>query len=281
MAWLVFDIDFGGGVVLPERAVMHYEDVLAPPPNIIVINRVNGHAHYFYALKTPVVRGENARAAPLLYAEAVYRGLGAKLGADPRFAQLLARNPVHPSHLTLCPCSVPYELSDLNEYIVDRAAGWTWKGSIVPTDLSESEGGRNSAVFDAVRRWAYEWIDEYRSAGASRDTFIAACLGQAEAANDFPTHQAGSLSYSEVKSIAKSVGRWVWRRYTGERGRSPNFSARQAFRGRLKGARKRIELLPRALELAEQGLSLRAIGAQLGVDHKTVGSWLRRTPACK
>lgn len=86
--WLVFDLDFGGRGVSLDTARWYYEDVLAPPPNIIVINPKNGHAHYYYALMTPVVRGENARRRPQDFADAVYRGLGAMLDADPDYPGL-------------------------------------------------------------------------------------------------------------------------------------------------------------------------------------------------
>lgn len=275
--WLVFDLDFGGGTVPVERALLHYEDMLCPPPNIIVINPVTGHAHYFYALKTPVARGENARLGPLQYSDAVYRGLGAMLNADHRYAQLLARNPLHPGHITFIPCCEPYELSELDEYIANRKAGRLWQKGAQEAGLEVNDEGRNCTVFDSVRKWSYQWVNEYRSAGSGFDAFAAACLKQAETVSNFPGHSKGPLNYSEVKAIARSVARWTWRHYDGCNGSDPTFSSKQAARGRKTGAKRRDLLLPRALELAAQGCSLRSIGLELGVDHKTVGAWLKRS----
>lgn len=277
--WLVLDLDFGGGTVPLDRAAHYYEDTLAPPPNIIVINPANGHAHYYYALRTPVARGEHARPEPLRYAQAVYRGLGALLDADPRYAQLLARNPLHPAHIALTPHGEPYELAALDEYLWDRHAGRAWQQAARAAGREVNALGRNCTVFDSARRWAYQWVNEYRETGAGLDAFAAACLRQAVAANEFAGHAQGALPANEVASIARSVARWTWRHYDGRRGSDDAFAARQSARGRCNGARKREDLLPQALALAAQGQSQRAIAAALGVSQKTVSNWLKRADA--
>lgn len=276
--WLVFDLDFDGRRVPLTAAQWHYEEVLAPTPNIIVTNPENGHAHYYYALKTPVVRGENGRRGPQAFANAVYRGLGAKLGADPLFTQLMGRNPLHPHHITHYPRSEPYELAELDEYVWDRIAGTEWIRKARDISYVVDPRGRNCTLFEKLRRWAYLHVDDYLDDGKHwSGDFESECLEKALEFNDFREYESGALSFNEVRSIARSVSRWVLKNYSSEySGRSEDFLDLQAARGRKKGAVKRAELLPRVLELVESGVSHRQIAAQLGIDHKTVGNWLRR-----
>lgn len=273
--WLVFDLDFEKASVSLDRARYWYEDRLAPAPNIIVINPTNGHAQYFYALATPVARGENARQGPQDFARAVYRGLGAMLQSDPHFTQFIARNPAYLGHLTICPRNAPYELSELDEYIADRKAGTAWHRAAHASGRSVNDSGRNCTLFDRVRRWSYAWVAEYRD-NASFDQFAVAVRAQAEAANEFPGHSDGDLKGREVRSIARSVAEWTWKYYSGMNSKSEDFRELQAARGRKVGEKKREVMLPVAVSLAAAGMSCRAIGRQLGVCHKTVAAWLVR-----
>lgn len=276
--WLVFDLDFNGRRVSPDKARWHYEEVIAPTPNIIVVNPENGHAHYYYALKTPVVRSENGRRGPQTFYNAVYRGLGAKLGADPQFSQLMGRNPLHSHHITYYPRSEPYELAELDEYVWDRVAGTDWIRKARDISYVVDPRGRNCTLFEKLRRWAYLHVDDYLNDGKnSSGDFESECLEKALEFNDFREYESGELSFNEVRSLARSVSRWVLKNYSsGYSGRSEDFVDLQAARGRKKGAAKRAELLPKVLELFASGLSHRQIASQLGIDHKTVGNWLRR-----
>lgn len=267
--WLVFDID-------REDASWRYEDVIAPSPNLIVVNPQNGHAHYYYALKAPVNTGERGRLKPKQYAESVYRGLGAILGADAHYARLMAKNPLHPSHITLCPRSEPYELADLDEYIVRRGEGKVWQAAARAKGEVVNLEGRNCTTFDRLRAWAYSWIGTYRTSGASFDDWHMACRRQAEAFAEFPGHSKGDLPQSEVKATAKSVATWTWRHYDGRRGSNEDFPQVQAARGRMKGRRKREEFLSTAKALKAEGKSNKAIAAALAVSAPTIANWLKR-----
>src|SRR5262249_19616872 len=61
--WMLFDIDRkyrdnGGTYFAAEEAGL-------PPPNIIIINRSNGHGHLAYLLQLPVAKLEYAKREPL------------------------------------------------------------------------------------------------------------------------------------------------------------------------------------------------------------------------
>ena len=87
--WLIFDID------RPD-SFEYWETARLPPPNLYVRESLDGHGHVFYALATPVGTCGSHRLKPIEYAAAVQRGMTRRLGADPAYANRLAKNPLHP-----------------------------------------------------------------------------------------------------------------------------------------------------------------------------------------
>lgn len=208
-AWLVFDLDYPGAALSWEKANL-------PPPTMTVVNPQNAHAHVFYGLVAPVCLSDAARNAPIRYAAALQAAFVAKLCADPGYAGLIAKNPLHNAWRVL---TVPklYDLGELAEYVD------------LPKRLpkrAEFGLGRNCTLFDTLRGWAYQWVREYKRNGASREQWQAAVLGQAQILNDFPKR----LAFSEVKGMAKSVARWTWSRFS-----DAAFSAIQSTRGKRGG----------------------------------------------
>lgn len=273
--WMVFDIDRADAMMFGDG----YDWCIKPPPNIIVGNPENGHAHYLYCLEAPVCLTDKGRDGPQRYARAVYDALAVLLGTDAGYTRLIAKNPLHPAHCTIWLRDTPYSLGELADY-VDLESGKAWRTARRLARGDEANPlGRNCTVFDDLRRWAYSWVDEYRQAG-DEVAWRAACLRQAEALNSFPGHRDGNLRLAEVKSLAQSVAKWTWRHYHGARGSDPEFSAKQAARGRRKGARKRDELLAVVQAMAAAGKTQREIAAQFGIDQKTVSNWLKNSPRC-
>jgi len=85
------------------------------------------------------------------------------------------------------------------------------------------------------------------------------------------------LDPREVWWIAKSVAKWTWRRFDIEAS-DKRFRELQAERGRRSGkARAAASEDKRASArlMAAQGMSTRAIAAELDVDQSTVVRWLR------
>ncbi len=77
------------------------------------------------------------------------------------------------------------------------------------TDAKEVSGlGRNCAMFDMVRFWAYQAVRQYLNSGF--DNWHRAVLEQAMSANGAFLEP---LPYSEVKATAKSTSRRVWRNH--------------------------------------------------------------------
>ena len=67
--------------------------------------------------------------------------------------------------------------------------------------------GRNCALFHRSRFWAYDNVTIYREQGCSYEQWMQAVLDQVESFNVFDDDSP--LPYSEVKSVAKSVGKWA------------------------------------------------------------------------
>ncbi|MHB1320815.1 MAG: replication initiation protein [Acidithiobacillus ferrivorans] len=258
----------------------YFERRSAPKPNCVVKNPDNGHAHALYFLAAGVCRTDAGRLKPLRYLAAVEGALCRQLEADPGFAGLVTKNPLHPSWETLVVHDHQYTLAELAEPL-------DLKSAANEKAYRDSGSGRNVTSFDTVRLWAYSAVrDFWGPNGLSR--WQAAVLGKVDEVNtQFPQ----SLPFAEVKAIAKSVSNWTWQRFTPdglhdliERTHTPELQAargkkatNQARAGVASGQARRLtrdQERATARIMAAQGKSTREIGAEIGVDQSTVVRWL-------
>ena len=251
--WLLFDVD-------RADAALRWEDVGLPAPTWVARNPANGHAHLAYGLAVPVATSDAARAGPLRLAAAIQAAFTAQLGADVHYTGLITKNPLHPSWDVAWHCRGEhdlYALHDLAEFV-----------TLGRKTAPESTGalGRNCALFDALRLWAYKAVRAYFKPGGLAD-WQAAVHAHARVHNRFTV----PLPESEVRAIARSVAKWVWQRFT-----PAEFRAKQGKRGRRKGEAVRVAMLPVVHQLRAEGLSLRAVAAEVGVSYQTVSDWLKR-----
>lgn len=196
--WLAFDID-------SPSAGVDWLDYDAPPPNLIIQNTANGHAHYLLGLTAPVCTSVNGRTSPLRYLAHVEKGLTERYRADRGYAGLIVKNPVSPAWRVITPRIGLYDLKDLAEYC-EEPANDPWVAS------REVRGyGRNVELFDRLRFWAYEHVENARNNG-NFDTWAEAVLRHAEVLNAF----SSPLLFSEIKATAKSVAKWTWQHYHGQ-----------------------------------------------------------------
>lgn len=268
--WLAFDID-GSGPDLQWRNV--------PTPNIIIRNPNNPKAHVLYRLAAPVARTDAARHKPLRYLAAVNEGLRHALGADRGYAGLICKNPLHPSWRVEIGTGLAYDLSHLADFCDLKAAQRRLRAS----PRREQIGlGRNCTLFDEGRHWAYKWVQDYRSRH-SFERWQAVMRDRIEEMNSF----AEPLPEAEVKSIARSIAKWTWHFYNGERkgpplppeGMTPEvFSLVQSNLGKM-GLRARwgdnTDKRAQAIELRAAGMTQKEIAAALGVTSRTIIRWLK------
>lgn len=250
ISWLIFDVD-------RPAAAFAWDDSNLPPPTWTTTSR-SGNAHLVYGLAHPVYSGDARFRKPFAFVEAIRSAVGAKLGSDPNFSGLITQNPLHPSWLTTAPAGDRlYSLGDFLEW-VDLSSPRQAKPKL------DQGGSRNCLLFDGLRRAAYEHALSSRLAGLTEDAWGAFVLCLAEAQN----LSVPPLPASEIRSIAKSVSRWVWRHYTG-RLSGEAFARRQSHRGQQNGKAKRDQ----GLALLAAGGSPEQVMTQLSVSRASVYRW--------
>lgn len=260
--WALFDIDRAG-------AALAWEDADLPPPTWTAINRQNGHAHSAWGLEVPVlVDGLGARDAPLRYLCAVESLMAERLQADPGFGGLITKNPAHPLWWTLKGPRLSYSLGELAEYLPGLEKHRPKRRAPDQIGL-----GRNVALFDRLRQWAYRAIRPHWGGGLQGwNAWLSQCNSRALTYNaDFLT----PLDGREVWHLARSVAKWTWRNTTAE-----GFSAWQAAQGRKAGiasgkVRRSASEDKRATArlMRAKGMPFRDIAAELGVSVRTAFVW--------
>lgn len=255
LSWLVYDID-------RPTAAFDYQDSPLPPPNIIAVNQDNGHAHLFYGLENPVHNYSGASQKALRYMASIDVALTEALGADPGYSKLLSKNPLHDRWITLYIRGDLYDLDELADWL-DLTKYQDKRKRLPSTGL-----GRNATLFERLRIWAYR---ARRQPFLSEEMFSDAVRNQAL---QFNAEFDPPLPHSEVRSTAKSVARWTWRRMSPE-----GFRASQKRRSEVAAAKRSQqaqELRQAIVEAREQcpGLKQEDLAAMIGVTQKTISKHL-------
>jgi len=217
---VAFDIDRPAGGLAWEEARL-------PPPNIIVGNASNGHAHLIYALRDPVHAAPQSRSAPLRYLADIERGMIRRLDADPSYSGFIAKNPRSPSWRTQWTAAAPYALEELNRHLTATDK----RRESAEDDLIGL--GRNCILFHKLRQVAYRAILAFKRTDRSPVRFQERLVRIAGRINqEFALTPVGPLSAAEVSSVVKSVLRFCWRHFSAER-----FSEIQRMRASIRTVR--------------------------------------------
>jgi hypothetical protein len=222
LRWMMHDVD------QPDAYFAH-RDGNVPPPNVIIINPANGHAHAGYLLTTPVARHSAARLAPLHYFGAVERGIARRIGADRRYTGLMAKNPLHRDWRVEWRRDRPYCLEELADalFAADMAPD---------VNITSTFGiGRNTTLFDELRHAAYSEARAFKRRG-DHEAFRFRLEDLAVTTNAmFPQ----PLPPSEVRATVRSVVRWTWKHFT-----DAGFARRQSALGRRGMAKRWADHIP-------------------------------------
>jgi len=207
--------------------------------------------------------------------------MAGRLKADRGYAGLLTHNPIHKHWNTYWGTPCLYDLGELAEYL-ELEPLQNHQVSMQQPDLDFAYG-RNCALFDKLRLWAYVAIREYRDKKVT--VWHTAVNNYAMELNVFTI----PLSQQEVSGIAKSVAKWVWqrdleacKRFIGRqssRGKR-NTSQTQAEKGRKGGlasgqARLAANFNKRiaAEVMTAEGYTQQQIAEVLGVTRQTISNW--------
>lgn len=286
MVWaMVYDVD--RRVVDPHRLAPVWEDAGMPEPNFATINRTSGRGHLVYMLDAGVCKTSAAKLKPLRYAAAIQNAMSTALGADPGYAGLVTKNPLHNRWQTWEIHGQGFSLGELADYLdLSAANAKEYRAT------GEVHGlGRNVTLFDDGRVWAYGAIRDYWAPDGLPRWFVAV-LERLEALNE---HFHAPLPFSEVKATAKSISKWTYTHITpdglqvliqrthapekqAERGRKATNQADIAAIGGLASGRarrqSRDEERATARLMRAQGMTHKAIADALGVPRQTVTDWL-------
>lgn len=257
IGFLAYDLD-------SDTAFFDWYDNSNPPPNILVLNRSNGHAHYLYALDVPVHNYTDARQKPLRYLASIDVAMTEALHADPGYSKLLCKNPLSDEWLVTYPRQEVYDLDELASW-VDLEAYKDRRRRLPAVGY-----GRNSRLFETLRVWAYR---------ARRQPFLSEELFHARVLCHATSINAGfdpPLPHGEVRSTAKSVSRWTWRNMSRE-----SFIEYQREMGRRSGQAghaRALELRQRIVDAVEQcpTLTQADIAAMMGITQQAVSWHLRK-----
>lgn len=245
---LVIDVDH-------EDAMVRAFHTDLPKPHW-VCESPSGRAHVGYMLQIPVKRDNTNRRPEYLLAQ-VERSLIRELGGDPAYNGLLTKNPMHPDWETHWGTS---ELSTLANMALQLKLEPNPTRHVL--SLSSGSIGRNTAMFDSTRTWAYGAIRNYWDDGPQ--LFAEVTHDHATMLNAQLTNP---LSAAEVKGIAKSVAAWTWREFTPE-----TFNKIQTARSHKAARARTAKAVTRAEQiqaLRDQGKTWAAVAAELGC---TVGA---------
>lgn len=243
-----------------------------PAPAWIARTPGTTKGHIAWALATPVCTTAAGNLAPLRYLAAIEQAYNVAISGDQGYAGLLTKNPVFNGEGA-------WEVEWIDP--TQRSLGELAAAVSLPTPGKhtapvQSIGfGRKVATFDTVRNWAYSSVSQYWIAGdAAWQLAVRKQVDLMNATFSEPLHE------SHCKSIAKSIARWVWQRFTPltkhQLVQATHTPAVQAMRGRLKGAKKRQEALNQVLEMAAAGKTQQEIAREVGVDQATVSRWTKR-----
>ena len=249
--YLAFDIDH-------DDAYWAYDNALLPPPTIITLNRDNGRGHLLYELAAAVtVCDEYPK--PKAYADAIRVAYSRKLAADTSYTGFTTKNPLAKHWRVKTNHGAVYSLTELAEHVVLPRV--TRRQS---TDIAYL--GRNCELFERCRAWAYRAFNRSKSQ-SHFDAGVFEFCTQYNAVN----FAANPLPEREVRSVARSVAKWVWRKFS-----PAQFSDIQRART-LRGAEKRRNQTEQRIRdaIAEfrncgKPVMQRAIARHLGLHHDTM-----------
>lgn len=247
---IVVDHDYHEADVVAER--------LPLPPTYVALNPFTRCGHIAYALRSAVTLTDKAAPRPKAFLQIVELSLTSLLDGDSNYVGRITKNPLHNDHLTLwAPAPAVYELGDLADALQSVGAlaeNLAVARARLRVDVSEA-WGRNDALFQLLRKWAYPHRGDYRKFGDWCDKVleIGLYLNETEIAEKF---DRGPLRYGEVVQVARSVAGWSWSRFP--RPLSEVQAERGQSGGRVTAKRRKAEAAEKASAAKVTAVSMAA-----------------------
>lgn len=218
---LVIDHDGGEARWAAERAGL-------PDPSRVSLNPHTGTGHIEYALRDPVVLTDTAHRAPVNLLARIEHGLSGLLDGDVAYGgKKNTKNPWNAAHTTVWgPATALYGLRQLARALDQLGA--LPRARDPRRHVPRSIVGRNCALFDLIRKWAYPRRGDHNQLSTWEHAVFAHAwtLNETIIATEFTP---GPLTATETGHIARSIARWTWRNI------HHTYTAEQARRGRAGG----------------------------------------------
>lgn len=264
---LVVDVDREDA----ERFVLSaaWDDEKIPEPNWVTTNLISTHAHVGYFLETPVATSEASRLHPMRFAANVQQRLREALDGDIGYHNNITRSPFSLGHTTRFVRNDPYDLKTLHESLPPIETSKFSRKSFVGL-------GRNVEIFENIRQVAYKDFKNFKL----YEDFYNHVLNMTCVHNEIMF--ATPLPFSEVHGIARSISKWVWRKFDAEA-----LSKKQAHRVGLRWDKKSVQLAatgdmlsPRELSelifiMVEEGASLSEVSEFTGLTKNQIKDRLK------
>lgn len=236
---VVADVDYGD--------FWDYERTGVPVPSWRTYTLFDESYHATWALTTPVALTDAARRPPVNLLARVEAGLRRAVGADASYGGRITKNPLNGSHKTTWGINGEHSADEVITYTLKELASSLDYAGLLPrtdetTTLRFSGVGRNVTLFDTTRQWAYRAVKRYWTDGYDvwTEVVLAYALNKNETA--IADQWGAPLPANEVKHLARSIAKWVWRRFTEQ-----TFSQLQTHRGKKSAERRwghlQVELL--------------------------------------
>jgi len=246
-----------------DNSLPNAHEHYAIEPNLIIYNPVTLHHQAFWLLNSPV-HCQNPNSPAYRYLRAIESAYDSKYNCDHNFNRNIHRNPLYFKSDVDWRHTRTHSLRELSD-VIDLKSVVSEKTKLA----RDSAEGRNSALFDELRIWAYRQIKNLST--CDFETFTAQIMVRASHLNSFSI----PLPDSELKTISKSISRFCIARI----GDNESFSKKQARRGAVGGKKSKGGGRPKIDErlLGEirtlrnvHKYSIRKIAAELKISASTV-----------
>lgn len=254
--FLIIDLDHDDPMI--------FEKVNLPSPNFITIDKIKRTSHYCYALKVPIPRNYNSNLKALRLFSLIEQEYTRLLKGDPSYVGRITKNPLSSHWQTWNLNSFySYDLYELADYIE------------LPKRITKKHAigeGRNCYLFETIRKIAYKEVLFYKENGANELDFRNVILDKLIKHNVF--EQSLPLGINELNTIAKSISKWTWERFSSEK-YSEIQSSRSRKREVVKTKHKNIDDLLNSLDEQCHDIPIKELAVRLNVSTKTVKNYLK------
>lgn len=224
-------------------------------PLYIASNADGMKGHIAWALKTPVATCDAAKLKPLQYLARIEEGYRLAMDGDKAFSGLITKNPIHERWSTTWHSAQLHTLDELAECVsISRYTSGKTKAQKAAEAVTPTGLGRKVLSFEIGRQWAYSAVSDYWDLG--QEAWSEAVRCQIESIND---GFESPLQSSHIKSVAKSIAGWVWKRFTPLTKHQLVLATHtpevQAIRGRMSGKARRVGSAEEASPWLAEGIS--------------------------